>query len=106
VKVLLDECIDSRLAGHLGGVDVTTVAARGWGGITNGKLLALAAAEFDVFVTVDRNLSFQQHLPKFDIAVVLLVAKTNRVVDLAALVPQLLIALPNLPVGNVTTIGL
>ena len=106
MKVLLDECVDSRLAGHLGGVDVTTVAAHGWGGITNGKLLALAAAEFDVFVTVDRNLSFQQQLPKFDIAVVLLVAKTNRVVDLAALVPQLLIALPNLPVGNVTTIGL
>jgi hypothetical protein len=78
VKVLLDECVDSRLAGHLGDVDVTTVAVHGRGGITNGKLLALAAAEFDVFVTVDRNLSFQQHLPKFDIAVVLLVAKTNR----------------------------
>jgi hypothetical protein len=106
VKVLLDECVDSRLAGHLVGVDVTTVAAHGWGGITNGKLLAVAAAEFDVFVTVDRNLSFQQHLPKFDIAVVLLVAKTNRVADLAALVPKLLSALPNLTGGNVTTIGL
>jgi hypothetical protein len=106
VKVLLDECVDSRLAGHLVGVDVNTVAAHGWGGITNGKLLALAAAEFDDFVTVDRNLSFQQHLPKFDIAVVLLVAKTNRVADLAALVPQLLSALPNLTSGNVTTIGL
>ena len=106
MKVLLDDCVDSRLAGHLVGVDVTTVAAYGWGGITNGKLLALAAAEFDVFVTVDRNLTFQQHLPKFDIAVVLLVAKTNRVVDLAALVPQFLIALPKVPVGNVTTIGL
>lgn len=106
MRVLLDECVDSRLAPHLVGVDVTTVFAHGWGGITNGKLLALAAAEFDVFVTVDRNLSFQQHLPKFDIAVVLLVAKTNRVSDLAGLVPQLLIALPDLPRGNVTKIGL
>ncbi len=57
-------------------------------------------------MTIDRNLSFQQHLPKFDIAVVLLVAKTNRVADLAALVPQLLNALPSLPTGNVTKIGL
>jgi hypothetical protein len=42
---------------------------------------ALAQAEFDVFVTADRNLSFQQHLPKFDIAVILLKAKSNRVSD-------------------------
>lgn len=79
--------------------------ARGWAGITNGKLLALAQAEFDVFVTVDRNLSFQQHLPKFDIAVILLKAKSNRVSDLAALIPQLLTTLADAPKGAVTTIG-
>jgi hypothetical protein len=106
VRVLLDEYVDSRLVGHLVGVDAVTVPSRGWGGITNGKLLALAAAEFDVFVTVDRNLQFQQHLPKYDIAVVLLSAKTNRLADLAALVPALLSALPSVARGNVTTIGL
>ena len=106
MKVLLDECVDSRLVEHLVGVEAVTVAARGWGGITNGKLLALAAAEFDVFVTVDRNLSFQQHLPKYDIAVVLLLARTNRVADLVALVPELLNTLPQVVKGNVTKIGL
>ena len=106
MKVLLDECVDSRLAAHMVGVEVATVAAKGWGGITNGKLLALAAAEFGVFVTVDRNLSFQQHLPKHDIAVVLLTAKSNRINDLLALVPRLLESIPTAQKGNVTTIGL
>lgn len=59
-----------------------------------------------MFVTVDRNLSFQQHLPKFDIAVVLLVAKTNRVDDLVALVPKLLAILPHANKGDVTNVGL
>jgi hypothetical protein len=68
-------------------------------------LLALAQAEFDVFVTVDRNLSFQQHLPKFDIAVILLKAKSNRVSDLVGLLPELLQAIPRAPKGAVTTLG-
>jgi hypothetical protein len=72
LRVLLDECVDVRLAANLAGVDVRTVADQGWLGISNGKLLALAATKFDVFLTVDRNLPFQQHLPKFDIAVILL----------------------------------
>jgi len=87
LRVLLDECVDVRLAAGLAAVDVRTVADQGWLGISNGQLLALAAAEFDVFVTVDRNLPFQQHLPKFDIAVILLRAKTNRLDDLVLLVP-------------------
>jgi len=75
-------------------------------GITNGQLLSRAAAEFDVFVTVDRNLPFQQHLPKFDIAVILLRAKTNRIVDLVALVAELISVMPNAKTGLVTSIGL
>ena len=62
----------SRFAEHIHTIEAHTVVGKGWAGITNGKLLTLAQAEFDVFVTVDRNLSFQQHLPKFDIAVILL----------------------------------
>jgi hypothetical protein len=75
-------------------------------GISNGQLLALAAAEFDVFVTVDRNLPFQQHLPKFDIAVILLRAKTNRLGDLVLLVPNSVSAIPTAKKGVVTPIGL
>jgi hypothetical protein len=106
LRVLLDECVDVRLAASLATVDVRTVADQGWLGISNGQLLALAAAEFDVFVTVDRNLPFQQHLPKFDIAVILLRAKTNRLDDLVLLAPDLVSAIPGAKKGVVTPIGL
>jgi predicted nuclease of predicted toxin-antitoxin system len=62
VKILLDECIDRRLVKEIEGHEVVTVPQAGWAGIQNGELLRLAQAQFDVFVTVDRNLSFQQHL--------------------------------------------
>jgi hypothetical protein len=90
----------------LGSIDVRTVADQGWLGISNGKLLAPASVDFEVFVTVDRNLPFQQHLPKFHIAVILLRAKTNRIADLVALVPELISAIPNSKSGVVTSIGL
>ena len=106
MRVLLDECVDVRLAASLANIEVRTVADQGWLGISNGKLLALAAPGFDVFVTVDRNLPFQQHLPKFDIAVILLRAKTNRLDDLVLLVPDLLAAIPGARKGVVTPIGL
>jgi hypothetical protein len=106
LRVLLDECVDARLAASLTAVDVRTVADRGWVGISNGQLLALAAAEFDAFVTVDRNLPFQQHLPKYDIAVILLRAKSNRIADLVALAPELIAVLPTAKMGVVTAIGL
>ena len=79
---------------------------QGWAGISNGKLLALAEIDFDVFVTVDRNLPFQQHLPKINIRVILLRAKTNRLADLEVLVPKLIAALPIAQSGAVTEIGL
>ena len=90
MRILLDECVDRRLARDLIGHDVRTARDMGWTTIVNGRLLALAAEQFDVFVTVDRNLSFQQNLIAFSIAVVVLRAKTNRLADLRPLVPKLL----------------
>ncbi len=72
MRILLDECVDRRLAREFARFSVRTVVDMGWGGITNGELLNSAAAEFDVLVTVDRNLPFQQHLPHYSIAVVLI----------------------------------
>jgi hypothetical protein len=57
VKILLDECVDRRLSRGLVGHSVTTVPRKGWSGIKNGELLALAEKEFDIFVTVDRKIS-------------------------------------------------
>jgi hypothetical protein len=65
----------------------------GWAGLNNGELLTRAEKDFDVFITVDRNLSFQQNLPKFDLAVLVLRARTNRLRDLIPLVPKIVEAL-------------
>ena len=78
MKILLDECVDRRLARDLAGHSVTTVPRRGWAGIKNGDLLALAEKEFDAFITADRKLGKQQDLTKFDIAVALIRSRSNR----------------------------
>jgi len=69
VKILLDECIDQRLAKVITGHTVSTVHQMGWSGIKNGSLLSLAENDFDIFITVDRNLAFQQSILKFNLAV-------------------------------------
>lgn len=76
MKLLLDKCIDRRLAKEIQGHEVAMVPQSGWAGIQNGELLRRAQEKFDVFVTVDRTLSFQQHLSQFSIAVIVLQAPT------------------------------
>ncbi len=98
--------MDRRLAKHIEGFTVQTVAGMGWTGIKNGKLLALAQATFDVFVTVDRNLSFQQHLPKFTIAVILVTSPSNRLADLVKLAPELCKTISEAPKGAVMRVGI
>ena len=105
MKVFLDECIDWRLARSIAGHETKTARQMGWSTIKNGEPLALAAREFDVFVTVDRNLSFQQNLPAFEIAVIVLRAASNRLADLRLLVPELLACLPNAKRGAVSYVG-
>jgi predicted nuclease of predicted toxin-antitoxin system len=90
VKILLDECVDQRFRRELPGHDVSTVQEAGWAGNKNGELLNLAQKHFQVFVTVDRNLYFQQNLPKFNLTVFILTATTNRLEDLQPLAPQIL----------------
>jgi len=105
VKVLVDECVDWRLSRDITGHDVKTARQMGWSTVRNGELLGLAAKEFDVFLTVDRNLSFQQNLPAFSIAVIVLRAKSNRLSDLRQLVSELLAAIPTARPGAVTYLG-
>ena len=105
MKVLVDECVDWRLLREIVGHYIKTARQMGWSTIKNGELLALAAKEFDVFVTVDRNLSFQQNLPAFAIAVIVLRAKSNRHSDLRPMVPELLTAIPTAKLRAVTYVG-
>ena len=105
MKILLDECVDRRLACDLVGHSVTTVPRRGWAGIKNGDLLTLAAKEFDVFVTVDRKIANEQDLTRFTLAVILLRAPTNRLEHIQPLAAALSEQLGHAPVGALTVIG-
>ncbi len=75
----------------------------GWAGTKNGQLLRLAAAAFDVFVTVDGNLVAQQG--RIPLGVLVLKARTNRLADLRPLIPEILLALESLEPGTVVTVG-
>ena len=77
MRILIDECLDWRLCRSLPDHECTSVAQRGWSGLTNGSLLGKAQNEFDVFITGDSNLQFQQNVSRFNIAIVILTAKSN-----------------------------
>jgi len=104
MKVLLDECLDWRLRRDLPGHEVKTVQEMGWDGIKNGRLLALAQAEFQVFITGDRNLSFQQNLSGFSIAVLVLKAGSIRLVHTRPLMPKVLAPLPSVQPGQIIVV--
>ena len=94
MRVLLDECIDRRLAKDIKRHYVRTVPQMKWASLKNGVLLSRAQKKFDIFVTVDRNLSYQQNLSRYDIAVIVLIARSNRLIDLRSLIPQLIKSIP------------
>ena len=105
MNVLLDECLDWRLARELPGHNVKSVQDMRWDGIKNGRLLALAQAQFDVFITGDLNLSFQQNLSQFSIAVVVLQAESIRLVHTRPLMSKALDVLPTLKSGQLIRIA-
>lgn len=97
MKLLLDENLPHDLRRELTGHDAYTVQYLGWSGITNGELLARAAASgFDALLTMDSGVPYQQNLPTLPVAVVVLQAASNDINDLLPLVPNLLNALRDL----------
>ena len=105
MRILLDECLPKRLKRDLVGHDARTVPEMGWASKENGDLLTLAESQFDVFLTVDRNLSFQQDVSRFNVAVVVLVAKGNKHSDLQPLVADVLACLSDVVAGHVVKAG-
>lgn len=106
VRILVDESLPRQLVPLLIGHDARMVQAEGWSSIKNGELLRRAAAAgFEVFVTPDRKLEYQQHMPRVGVAVIVLRAHTNRLEDIALLVPALLDVLPGVRAGTVTHVG-
>ena len=105
MKVFVDECVDWRLSRDIVGHEVKTARQMGWSEVKNGKLLRLTAEYFDVFVTVDRNLSFQNKVIDLPLAVIVLAAPTNRLADLRLLLPRLLPAIDQMVAGHVVLVS-
>ena len=101
MRVLLDECVPKAFGRSLIGHSVRTVPQVGWAGKKNGELLGLmSAAGFQVFLTVDQGVRHQQNLRSAGVAVVVMVAGSNDIVDLLPLVPGVLATLVTVQPGD------
>jgi predicted nuclease of predicted toxin-antitoxin system len=98
--ILLDECLPRRLARLLPGHDVRTVRQMNWLGLGNGRLLD-AAADFDVFITVDKNLVKQQQIAGRSLAVIVLRVQSNKIEDISPVVPRVIAVLADVKPGTV-----
>jgi predicted nuclease of predicted toxin-antitoxin system len=104
MRVLLDECVPKRVRQELPGHAVKTVEEVGWSGVKNGELLRRAAANFDCFLTVDRNLQFQQNVVGLKIAVVVIHAPGNDFASLRPLMREVQTALERIKPGQVVDV--
>ena len=105
MRVLIDECLDWRLCRALQEHQCAPIHQMGWGGLRNGLLLEKAQDQFDVFLTGDRNLRFQQNVTRFRIAVIVLEARSTRLIDTLKLMPQVLQILRTIKTGQVVRIS-
>jgi hypothetical protein len=89
LRILLDENVDRLLKSHFhSDFDVTTVPEEGWSGVSDGDLLRRASDRFDVLITMDQNLPYQQNLPTFGVAVVVVKASSNAFPDVVECMPE------------------
>lgn len=105
MRILLDECVPPRLLREFAGYDIQSALRIGWSGKKNGELLRSMIAEgFDVLITTDRNLTYQQNIRPAGLCVVILAAGSTRLRDLIPLVPSALSALATIQPGDVIEI--
>ena len=89
MKILLDECITKRLKKYLDEFEVFTVRELGLSGIKNGKLMTYCAENgFDVLLTIDKNLMYQQNLQKYPVTIVVLNSLTSKIEELTLFLPS------------------
>ncbi len=106
MKVLLDECLPKRLKRELPDHDVLRVQEMGWAGIKNGALLRfIKSADFDVFVTIDGNLEYQQNLRAIRFAIIVLSAPDNTFDTLNPLMPKVVEALKTIKASEVVHVN-
>ena len=105
MKLLLDECTPKRLRVDFPGHEVLTVEQAGLKGLKNGTLIRLASSQFDVLITVDQNLPYQQVITAQSIAILILVGRSNQYSELKVLAPKALEALLTIKPGEVVRIA-
>jgi predicted nuclease of predicted toxin-antitoxin system len=97
MKILLDECVTKRLKKHLEEFDVFTVRELGLSGVKNGKLITYCVENyFDILLTIDKNLMFQQNLEKYPVTIVVLNCLTSKIEELVTFLPSLKIQITKL----------
>ena len=104
-RILLDENLDWRLRTFLPGHEVESVPLIGWAGFKNGELLALAELQFDVFITMDSNLSHQLKIEDHNLAVIVLKAASNRLTDTRPLMKTVLSLLDGIEPRTLITVS-
>ncbi|PYS78285.1 MAG: hypothetical protein DMF67_13165 [Acidobacteria bacterium] len=104
MKVLLDECVTRYLKRDFSAHEVFTVEEAGFKGLKNGRLLQAASGQYDALVTVDQNLTYQQNLKSFHIAVVVLAAMRSTYPMLRPLMSEVLDALDRIRPGDVVVV--
>jgi hypothetical protein len=99
LRILIDECLPCELGDELAGHEVKTVQQAGWAGLTNGELMRKISGSFEIFLTIDKRLESEQHIPE-DVALITVRARSNRTQDLRPLVPEVLRAVIETPLGT------
>ncbi|NCJ07901.1 hypothetical protein GS597_15580 [Synechococcales cyanobacterium C] len=106
MRILLNECAPRPLKRELADYEIRTVVEMGWSGKKNGELLRLMSQEgFTILLTTDQNLRYQQNLGQAGVAVVVLVARSNRLPDLVPLIPDVCSVLNTIAPGQVIEVG-
>jgi hypothetical protein len=107
VKVLFDHCVDRRFRRLLPGHEILTTQEMGWASYKNGTLLSAAEGDgFAMLLTVDRNIQHQQNMTGRTIAILVMVASSNRLEDMTPLAPTVLTTLAALQPGQIVTVSL
>lgn len=105
MRILLDECVPKPLKKHLLNYDVQTVVEMGWSGTKNGALLKLMITQnFNVLLTADQNLRYEQNLEKIGVSVIVMVAPSNRLPDLVPLMPRVCTVVAKILPGEVVEV--
>jgi len=105
MRILLDENFPADFAALLVGHEASNVHSHGWAGIKNGELLRRANSACDVFVTLDRNLEFQQNIKVLPYGIAVVRSRSNRMIDLTPHIPVILLAASQVGPGRAMTVG-